>query len=318
MGFGISFVIWLPNIFWNIQHHWPFFELMENVRTSGRDITRSPIPFLIDQALSMHPLTAPLWIAGTWWLFFGRADTDGESRGRYRVLGWTYVVLLVFFIVGQGKNYYLWPVYPILFAAGGTVVEQWTWGRARFLRPIYVAAMILGGGLLAPMTLPVLSPEDFIRYQPALHLAPPEIEHQRTGPLHQQLYADMFGWDEMAREIGRAYSNLPPDIRGKTGIAARSFGEAGAVDFFGPKYGLPKAISGHQTYWFWGPRDYTGESLLFAGDSAERVRQLCKNVDMVGHVYHPYSREDEHFEVYWCHPLNGNLQEIWPHAKHFN
>jgi hypothetical protein len=166
--------------------------------------------------------------------------------------------------------------------------------------------------------LPVLSPEGFIRYQDALHLTPPAVEHQQTGPLRQQIYADMFGWDEMTREVGRAYLNLPAEVRPKTAIAARGFGEAGAIDFFGCRYGLPNAISGHQTYWFWGPGDYTGESVLFVGDSARRVTELCDNVDVVGHVYHPYSRGDEHFDIFWCHPLKANLQQIWPSAKHFN
>lgn len=97
----------------------------------------------------------------------------------------------------------------------------------------YVSALILGGALFAPYALPVLSPEGFIRYQDALHLTPPAVEHQQTGPLRQQIYADMFGWDEMTREVGRAYLNLPPDVRPKTAIAARGFGEAGAIDFFG-------------------------------------------------------------------------------------
>jgi len=315
LGLGIAMLIWLPNILWNIHHGWPFLELMANVRSSGRDVTHGPLSFLLDQAMVMNIASAPLWIAGALWLFFGRED---GNRGRYRVLGWTYLFLLVYFIAAGGKSYYLWPIYPMLFAAGGVAAEQWTARHVGFIRPIWLTGIVVVGIVLAPMSLPVLSPEGFIRYQHALHLAPPQIEHQRVGPLGQQLYADMFGWDEMAREIGRAYNNLPPDIRAKTGIAAHGFGEAGAIDFFGPKYGLPYAISGHQTYWIWGPDGYTGESLLFAGDSEERVRQLCENVDVVGHVFHSYSREDEHFDIYWCHPLKWNLQEIWPQAKHFD
>jgi hypothetical protein len=317
MGFGVAMLIWLPNIVWNVQHHWPFLELMGNVRSSGRDVVRAPIAFLVDQAFFMHFFTAPLWIAGVWWLFFGREPVGSERSGCYRVLGWTYLALLALFVAAKGKSYYLWPVYPMLFAAGGVAIEQWT-SRLRAVRPIYVAALVIGGALLAPFSLPTLSPEAFIRYQRALHLAPPELEHHRLGPLGQQIYADMFGWDEMAREVARAYFSLPPGIRGKTAIAGQGYGEAGAIDFFGPKYGLPTAISGHQTYWFWGPRDYTGESVLLVGDSARRAREICNWVDAVGHVDHPYSRDDEHFDIYWCHPLKWNLQQSWPRAKHFD
>lgn len=317
LGFAIAMLIWLPNVLWNIQHHWPFLELMRNVRASGRDVTRGPLGFLLDQAMFMNPVTAPLWIAGAWWYFFGR-DPSTAARGRYRVIGWTWLVLLVLFIVLKGKSYYLWPVYPILFAAGGLAIERWTAARARFLRPVYVAAMLLMGALLAPMTLPVLSPQGFIHYQQALHLSPPQVEHQPNGPLNQQIYADMFGWEEMAREVARAYYALPADVRAKTALAASNYGDAGAIDYFGPRYGLPPAISGHQTYWFWGTHGYTGESLILVGESARRAHELCQNVDVVGHVYHPLSREDEHFDLYWCHPLRWSLQQIWPQAKHFN
>ena len=269
----------------------------------------------------MHLFTVPIWIAGVWWYFFGRESGGGGgegSRGRYRVLGWTYLFLLVFFIAAGGKSYYLWPIYPMLFAAGGVAIGQWTSRRARIVRPIYAAALLVGGVLLAPIALPVLSPEGFIRYLQVSHLPIPQVEHQLNGPLHQQIYADMFGWDELARETARAYNNLPLEIRAKTAIAASSFGEAGAIDLFGPKYGLPQAISGHQTYWFWGPRDYTGESVFLLRDNLRRAHELCENVDVVGHVEHPYSRGDEHFDIYWCHPMRASLQEIWPRAKHFD
>jgi hypothetical protein len=318
LAFAIAMLIWLPNVIWNIHHHWPFLELMANVRASGRDVTRGPIPFLIDQSFAMNIFSAPLWIAGLVWYFRGRDQTTSSESGRYRVLAWTYLFLLVYFIVARGKSYYLFPVYPILFAAGGVAIARWTSLRARPLRYAYVICLILVGALFAPFALPVLSPEGFIRYQHALHMAPSQIEHEPAGPLNQQIFADMFGWDEMVREVARAYWKLPADIRSNTAIAASNYGEAGAVDFFGPKYGLPTAISGHQTYWFWGPGNYTGESILTIGDSEGRAHQLCENVDDVGHVTNPYSRLDEHFDIYWCHPLRWNLQQLWPQAKHFD
>ena len=314
VGFAIAMLFWLPNVIWNVQHHWRFLELMRNVRSSGRDVTHSLLPFLLDQAVFMNLVTAPLWLAGAVWLFWGKGH---DQAGRYRILGWVYLLLLLFFVYGKGKSYYLWPIYPLMFAAGGVAIEQWT-SRARLLRPIYFAIMVLGGVLLLPLAIPVLSPEALIRYQDTLHLAPPAIEHQSNGPLRHQLFADMFGWDEMAKETARAYSNLPPDIRTKTAIAGGNYGEAGAIDLFGPKYGLPTAISAHQTYWFWGPGNYTGESVLLLGTSQADARAQCGTADIVGRVIHPYSREDEHFDIYWCHPLKLNLQQDWPLTKHFN
>ncbi|MBZ5498886.1 MAG: hypothetical protein LAP85_21015 [Acidobacteriia bacterium] len=190
--------------------------------------------------------------------------------------------------------------------------------RTGWLKPAYLAVLVAFGVLFVPLTLPVLTPEGFIAYVKALHIPMPEVEHQRMGPLGQQVYADMFGWEDITRETARAYYSLPDDVRAKTAITAASFGEAGAVDFFGPKYGLPKAISGHQTYWYWGPRQFTGESALMLGERPQRVRELCENPVVVGHVGHQYARGDENFDIYWCRPMRLNLQKGWPLAKHWD
>ena len=185
------------------------------------------------------------------------------------------------------------------------------------LRPIYVTALILGGALVAPIALPVLSPEGFIRYIQVSHLPIPEVEHQLTGPLHQQIYADMFGWEEMARETARAYNNLPPEIRAKTAIAASSFGEAGAIDLFGPKYGLPKRSAVIRLIGSGDRANTLAKAFSFFATISRRAHELCENVDVVGHVEHPYSRGDEHFDIYWCHPMRASLQEIWPTRQAF-
>jgi len=108
----ICAAIALPNLLWQINNHFPFLDLMRNVRMSNRDIVRGPIPFVLDQAAILNPILVPLWIGGLLWLFFSKAG------GRYRPLAWTYVVTLGIFIALKGKNYYVAPIYPMLFAAG--------------------------------------------------------------------------------------------------------------------------------------------------------------------------------------------------------
>lgn len=155
---------------------------------------------------------------------------------------------------------------------------------------------------------------DYIRYTQAIHLQQPRIENARLGPL-PQLFADQFGWDEMAQTVARAYNNLPPDVRAKTAIFGQSYGQAGAIDFFGPKYGLPKAISGHQNYFLWGPRGYTGESMIVMGDRRSRLEELFQSVEKVGTVYHPYSMPYQRFDVFYCRGLKQPLSELWPQIK---
>jgi 4-amino-4-deoxy-L-arabinose transferase-like glycosyltransferase len=321
LGGGIAMLVWLPNLIWNFAHHWPFLELMHNVRQSGRDVGMDPTRFLIDETLFMNPATAPLWMAGLVWLLFGKETRpDGpERRGHYRILGWTFLTMMVTFIVLNGKAYYIWPGFTMLFAAGGVAIDRWL-GRlpGGSARPAFGALLVLGGGLFVPFTFPVLSPEGFIAYVKAMHVPIPQVEHQPLGPLGQQGYADMFGWKEMAEETARAYYALPADVRAKTAIAAGNYGDAGAIDFFGPALGLPAAISAHQSYWLWGPRDYTGESMLLLNSPLTQVAKICDQWKVVGRVEHPLSRLDEHFDIYWCQQHRWTLQQIWPQTKHWN
>jgi hypothetical protein len=177
--------------------------------------------------------------------------------------------------------------------------------------------MILLGVALAPMLLPVLPPETYIPYAAALHVESPAIEKWKLGPL-PQVYASQFGWEEMVATVAGVYNSLPPDVRPKTAIFAQNFGQAGAIDLFGPKYGLPKAISGHQNYFLWGPRDYTGESVIVMQGRQDQLEQVYASVEWRAHVSHAYSMPREHFDVFYCHGLKGSLKQMWPSVKNWH
>jgi hypothetical protein len=325
LGGLTALLIFLPNLLWLIKHDFPFLQLMHNIRLTSRDVVRGPIAFIADQALIMNPILFPLWAGGLFWLFFGK------EGGRYRILGWAYVVMLITFIVLKGKNYYLAPAYPFLFAAGAVAFERITTRQVSsrsvhlpaapvscaWCRWVYIVAIIVAGAALAPLSSPILSPEAYIRYQKKLGIEPAKSENQETGPL-PQYFADEFGWEDMARRVAEVYNGLPPDERAQTAIFANSYGQAGAIDFFAEKYGLPKAISNHQNYWLWGPRNYTGAIVIVLGSDGEGDREHFKTVDEVGHTFHPYSRRDEHFPILLCRGLNQDLHTLWPNIKKFN
>jgi hypothetical protein len=145
-----------------------------------------------------------------------------------------------------------------------------------------------------------------------------KFENSRQGVL-PQLYADMFGWQEIAQTVAAYYRTLSPEEQSKTAIFANNYGEAGAIDFFGPRYGLPKSIGNHQNYWIWGPRQYTGESLIVLGDHDERNMQTkCASYSVIGSTKHPLSRPDEWSPIYHCRGFKWTLQEFWPSAKHWD
>jgi 4-amino-4-deoxy-L-arabinose transferase-like glycosyltransferase len=308
-GAGIAFLLFLPNLWWNIQHHFPFLELQANIRRSGRDVALPPFKFLAQETLAMLPLSAPVWLAGLWVLFFHR---EGKP---YRTLGWAFLATAGIIMAMNPRVYYLFPAFPLLFAAGAVAWERWLEApRMRWVFPAYAALMILMGALLAPMALPLLPPEVYIRYVAATHLQQPRIETHKLGPL-PQIFADQFGWEEMAATVAGVYNALPPDIRPKTAIFGQNYGQAGAIDLFGPKYGLPPAISGHQSYFLWGPRGYSGDSMIVMDDRQERLEELFREVKKVARVSHPYSMPYQHFDVYYCQGIRMPIGDLWPKIK---
>ena len=311
LGVAIAVAEVFPNLVWQVEHGWATLQMLHNVAVSNKNAVVGPLGVVAQQALLMHPLALPIWLAGLWWLLISR---DGR---RFRALGWAYLVMLVAFILLKGKSYYLAPAYPMLIAAGAVAAEA---GLAKrpglgWLRPASVGALSLGGIVTAPLALPVLSPPTYVRYSRALHLEPPKTENHQMGPL-PQYYADMFGWDEMVATVASVYRRLPAAEQSQCAIFAQNYGEAGAIDFFGPRYGLPKAISGHQSYFLWGPRAYTGDVMIVIGDSAESLARWFHHVKLAAVVRSRYAMPYEsNLPVFVCRGLRGRLQDLWPRVK---
>jgi len=313
-GGVVALLIFLPNLLWMVDHHFPHLELLANIRRSQRNVALSPPQFVGQQILAMHPLASPIWLCGLWSLLIGR---DGR---RYRALGWAYLLALGALLLTAGRFYYLLPAYPMLFAAGAVAIEGWCerpgWSWAR---PAYATLLAVTGILFAPLAMPVLPPATLVRYTKFIGLSQPQLEHRQSSAL-PQLFADRFGWPEMVTTVAKVYNGLPPEERARTAIYANDYGEAGAIDFYGPALGLPKAISGHLTYWYWGPRAYTGDSVIVLGaHQRERLERHFSSVEAVASVGHPYAMADQHFQVYLCRGLKGKtLQELWPELKNWD
>ncbi|MGC2197838.1 MAG: glycosyltransferase family 39 protein [Terriglobales bacterium] len=309
-----AFVIFLPNFLWNVHYHWPFIELMRNIKAEGRDIALSPLEYFRQQCLMMQPIVAPLWIGGLLALLLWRPFRA------YRVLGWSYLVSLTVFIVLHGKNYYLAPIYPMLLAAGSVRFEH-ALDRPHFswLKPLSVTLILAGGAWLAPVVMPVLSVDHYIAYQDKLPLKVPRSEHSHMAAALPQHYADQFGWREIVSEVAVAWNRIPPAERSDCGIFAQDYGAAGAIDWYGSAYGLPHSLSGHQTWFLWGPRGYSGNCLIVLDDTRERLERMFNDVEFVGNSPdNPYALE-KGVPVFICKgkKFDGTLAEVWPHLKHW-
>jgi hypothetical protein len=237
-------------------------------------------------------------------------------------VGRIWLVLLLLFMVMKAKDYYLAPAYPPLIAAGGVVVadllERRRLTRGRLWPRVVVAGWVLAtGAVIAPLALPLLSPAGYVAYERRLGVTPPKTEVAHVGPLPQFL-GDQFGWPDLVAEVATIYDGLPPEEQAKATIFAGNYGEAGAIDHLGPELGLPRAISGHQTYWLWGPGDASGEVVIVLQADREELEQFFESVEQAGEHFHPWGMAEENGPIWLCRGLRKPLAELWPDLKHWN
>jgi hypothetical protein len=270
-----------------------------------------PLRFLGEQVLFYSPIALPLWLGGLAWLLTAR---DAKP---FRFLGWAYLVVMTIFMIARGKTYYPMAVYPMLMAAGGVAFEQISASRAwKTLRVGYPALIALAGLLTLPFGVPVLSVNNFLKYADVFPYAHEvKTERDSTAPLPQN-YADMFGWDTLATTVAHVYYALPEAERGSCAILAGNYGEAGALDYYGPALGLPKAIGGHNSYFYWGSRQYSGECVILFGEGSEEHKNYFSDVQQVATVPNPLGMPSEqNVAIYLCRKPKAPLAELWPHFK---
>jgi 4-amino-4-deoxy-L-arabinose transferase-like glycosyltransferase len=313
-GAAIAFLIFLPNLIWNIQHHWPFLELMQNIRATGKDVILSPGAYFAQQLLMMNPLSFPFWFGGLLFYFFAH-----EAKP-YRAFGWAFVITVGFFFATHGKDYYSAPAYGLVLAAGGVAAERVLQSRRAklqaVLKPASFAWLLIAIVLVLPLVLPVLPLEAFVRYQSRLPFKPAKSERSFEGAVLPQYYADELPWQNLVATVAQVYQSLTPEERQKTAIFCDNYGQAAAIDFFGAQYGLPKAISGHQTYFLWGPRNYTGEIVILVGQGGDRHDDMA-SVQVAATQHTPYAFWYENQPILLCRGLKWNLKDGWARVKYW-
>jgi hypothetical protein len=308
IAFALIVLLFLPNMLWEIHHHWATLELLHNNQIDGKNVHLGPLAFVLDQMTILGVLMAPLWIGGLLWLLFSR------TARAFRFLGVTYVLYLALMMFLHAKDYYLAAIYPLYFAAGAAawdVLFRRRWLR-RGLTPAYVALHVLGVAIALPVILPVLPPGRELAYMTKLHLQPPQLETGTTAPL-PQYFADMLDWRHKADLLAAAYLSLPPAERAQAVIYAKNYGDASAVTIYRPD--VPPAISGHQNYFFWGPRGYTGSVMIIYGDDRPTLESEFDSVQVFARDTNPWVEPYERGPVYICRGLHGSLQTLWPKVK---
>jgi hypothetical protein len=312
IGIAVALALFAPNLIWQIRHHFPTLEDLQNVRRTHKDIILGPGAFLARQILDLHPILFPVWLTGVLWTLYSR---------RWRVLGLTFVAFFVIMELMHGKEYYLFPAYPMMLAAGSVAIANWL---ARFKKPALATTLragiltivILTMAATVPVSTWMLSPEHYLAYARAIGFMPKNIETHQQSILPQPM-ADQFGWPELVAQTAAIYNSLPPDQRAHTALLTGNYGEAGAIDLWGARYGLPHAISGHQNYWYWGPGATHYTNLILFEWNLQDVKDSCRSYQAFPHES-KYGMAEENTPIYLCLGVRFNLQKEWSHFKHWN
>jgi len=303
----IALAIAAPNLVWQAENGWPFVAHTA-VLAAQKNIPLSPGQFLLQEVLTLGPGSAPVWIAG----LVAFAFWQPFAPTRWVAVSWLFMIAAA--VLGRGRPYYLAPAYPLLMAGGAVAWEAWL---PRAAKPALAAFVILGAVVAAPLVMPILPVSAYLQYQRALRFKPSTGEKLNLGAL-PQYYADMFGWPEIAEAVSKAYQALPLEDKAKAVFFGRNYGEAAAVDFFGPLWGGPPVVSAHENYFLWGPRGADGSVVFILGGSREGHLKTFRSVEPVGWIDNPLGMPEESGQTLWlCRDIREPLDKVWPRLRHY-
>jgi hypothetical protein len=311
LAIAVAALLFLPHVVWQVQHGWPTLEFIHNAE-NGKNTHASLREFFGAQVLLLHPLNAPIWILGLGALLWGRIGH------RDRGLGIVYLTAFTVLAARGGKAYYLAGAYPPLLAAGAITIDRMlARGRAAWVHPVLVTALVASGLLLLPFSALLLPVDTFVAYQHALHLEAPREENHTMGPLPQFL-ADRCGWQEMTQAVVKVYQSLPEADRAKTLIVGSNYGEAGALLYYGRRLGLPAAVSQHNSFYLWGPGTMTPEVVITIGQAPEGMQDTFESIVEAARIEAPYAMPYETRQpVCICRGWKIPLDATWKDGKHF-
>ena len=303
-GVALALLIVAPNLWWQYQHHFVSLAWMRSIHARDIGLGRADY-FLLNQLWEICGLAAlPLVFAGLWFLF-----RRPEGR-RWRMIGWMFVITLVFLMAVRGRDYYLAPAYPMVLAAGAAWSESWLRSLAaqrqtQMLRAAWIALGI-NGLIIAVLVLP---------------FAPVNSAWWRVQDATSHQYNMEIGWPELARTIAQVRDSLPAADRASAGVMAADEGEAGAVNLYGRAYGLPRAISGMNSNWLRSYGDPPPQTVIAVGFKPGELNQIFASCQDAAQLWNPYGVANDIFrdrdQVYVCRNIRSPWPEFWKHFLYY-
>jgi hypothetical protein len=297
-GAAIAVTIWMPNLIWQARHGWPQLELSRAIAAGSSGTSEPRALFVPFQLVLISPALVPIWLAG-----LRRLLRDPGIR-RVRAFGVAYLVLLIVFLIIGGKPYYLGGFYPVLLAAGAAPSMGWLKRRRPWVRGVLLGA---GLGLSAVISATLMLPLVPVR---ALAATPITAVNYDAG--------EMVGWPGFAATVAGVYETLPPAERATAVLLTENYGEAGALDRYGPQLGLPPAHSGHNSYWSWGPPPDGAQPVIAIGLRSDQLLPFFGSVSLAGRIDNGLGldNDEQGAPIFICRQPGQPWSQLWPQLRH--
>jgi 4-amino-4-deoxy-L-arabinose transferase-like glycosyltransferase len=299
-GAAIAVAFTIPDIWWQAQHQWATIGMSHALAQENGGLGNIA-GFVIGQLIMSAVAMVVVWVAGLRFLW-------RSGRPLWRALVWAYAILFVFFAVTTGaKIYYLAGAYVFLLAAGAVAIDARLAARAGGLRRLLLATAV-SVAIAVPLVLPVLPPGDL-------------GWTQKVNPV----LAESVGWPQLVGTVRTAWFSLPASQRANAVIFTSNYGEASAINVLGT--GLPQAVSGHNTYWWWGPGNPRATTVLAVmpgpadgGGDAAYLGQFFTSVRAVATLSNPYGLHNQEWggHVYLCTGPRQPWGQMWPQLRQYS
>ncbi len=308
IGGILALLIFTPYIIWNYNNGFPTFEFMSG--WSSGHASGSMIKYFLQIIVFTNLLSLPILILSVYYFLFNK---DGK---KFRMLGIAFIILLVLVLYAGPKFYLITAYLPILYAGGSVLVGKYTERlKIKWLTYIYIVLLILSAILLVPLVRPILPVKTLIKYYSVL-ISGKDFHYQGSKQL-PQWFSDRFGWKNLTQKVAEVYNTLTANEKRYTVIYTSNYSQAGAISFFGKKYELPNAISGHNQFYFFGPgKNIVKTMIVVENSSLEHYKKLFKYVKYEGEVSYCYGKKNK---IWLCKdPKFKSIKDAWPNIKHFN
>ena len=308
---ALALALFTPFVIWNAQHGWAHLEFMRNA-TEGKYSSLTRTRFLADQFLVMNPLTYLISLPGLAWCLAHR-----EAR-RWRPVGILFLTVFVVLLVNpHTKAEYMAAAYPMLFASGGVAVELVR--QPRRIAGVWILSglLVVSGAILAPLAMPVLPVDTYVRYASALGMTPSTAENLELADL-PQFFADMHGWEELAQDVSQAYLTIPEAERTTTVSLVSNYGQAGALELYAARYPLPRVICNHNSYWVWGVGPTPVTTFIRLGGDREGHLKNYGDVTPAGtHTCEHCMPYEDNLNIFIARDRRVPIEQAWPEVKRF-